>query len=196
MRVFAWFTALVFLTFATALADCPATCQNSYNECFQSCSLCNCSQEYEWCLDNCQYADTDGDGINDLTDNCPDNYNPTQADCDNDGHGDVCDNQDNSWTLTVVGNSKCAVDEGSKPAGKEIKISYKDTYHSACTNATCIKKVGKYTYTCSWFNGESSDPWHCCRAKRCNLNSSQDFVPCPDCDGAWGDNCGTPRCPF
>jgi len=34
--------------------------------------------------------DTDGDGIGNACDNCPDHYNPDQADCDNDGMGDVC----------------------------------------------------------------------------------------------------------
>lgn len=36
-------------------------------------------------------ADTDGDGINDEEDNCPDNYNPEQEDGDSDGAGDICD---------------------------------------------------------------------------------------------------------
>lgn len=195
MRVFMLFVILLSLGFATASADCPTNCFNAMAECSSSCSQCNCSQEYEWCLDSCASVDTDGDGRTDLIDNCPDNYNPGQADCDGDGHGDVCDPQDNSWTLITVGTAKCAVDEGSKPAGKEIKISYKDTYHSSCTGSNCIKKVGKYTYTCTWFT-ESSDLYHCCRAKRCGLTPAQDFIPCPDCDGAWGDNCGTPRCPF
>ncbi len=36
-------------------------------------------------------ADTDGDGIADIMDNCPDNYNPLQEDSDFDGLGDSCD---------------------------------------------------------------------------------------------------------
>jgi hypothetical protein len=35
--------------------------------------------------------DTDGDGIQDDVDNCPDIPNPDQADTDGDGYGDVCD---------------------------------------------------------------------------------------------------------
>lgn len=36
--------------------------------------------------------DTDGDGVPDPTDNCPQSSNPEQADLDADGRGDVCDN--------------------------------------------------------------------------------------------------------
>jgi 6-phosphogluconolactonase (cycloisomerase 2 family) len=37
-------------------------------------------------------CDTDGDGVCELTDNCPDDSNPDQADGDGDGVGDACDN--------------------------------------------------------------------------------------------------------
>ena len=36
-------------------------------------------------------ADTDGDGVPDATDNCPNDANPNQEDSDHDGLGDVCD---------------------------------------------------------------------------------------------------------
>jgi hypothetical protein len=36
-------------------------------------------------------TDTDGDGVNDLSDNCPKNINTGQADADGDGIGDTCD---------------------------------------------------------------------------------------------------------
>jgi len=36
--------------------------------------------------------DSDGDGVCDADDNCPDDSNPSQADADDDGDGDVCDN--------------------------------------------------------------------------------------------------------
>ena len=36
-------------------------------------------------------ADSDGDGVRDICDNCPRIANPDQADADNDGIGDACD---------------------------------------------------------------------------------------------------------
>lgn len=39
-------------------------------------------------------VDTDGDGINDVDDNCPTVANPNQSDNDNDGIGDLCDDDD------------------------------------------------------------------------------------------------------
>ncbi|RLJ16719.1 hypothetical protein DJ030_15955 [bacterium endosymbiont of Escarpia laminata] len=38
-----------------------------------------------------EWADTDGDGVGDNSDNCITGYNPGQADADNDGIGDPCD---------------------------------------------------------------------------------------------------------
>ncbi len=44
-------------------------------------------------------VDTDSDGILDENDNCPEDYNPTQADTDEDGVGDACDPCNNLvWT--------------------------------------------------------------------------------------------------
>ena len=44
--------------------------------------------EIEFCV---AYSDTDGDGITDFVDNCPETANADQGDLDNDGIGDVCD---------------------------------------------------------------------------------------------------------
>jgi len=39
---------------------------------------------------DCDFTDTDGDGVIDSQDNCPELANPDQADCDGDGIGDLC----------------------------------------------------------------------------------------------------------
>ncbi len=39
----------------------------------------------------CNSTDFDEDGVDNLFDNCPDDYNPDQVDSDDDGLGDVCD---------------------------------------------------------------------------------------------------------
>ncbi|XMO88107.1 T9SS type A sorting domain-containing protein [Algibacter sp. AS12] len=43
-----------------------------------------------------EIVDTDGDGVADYEDNCPDTANPDQADFDNDGYGDICDLDDDN----------------------------------------------------------------------------------------------------
>jgi len=47
--------------------------------------------EIVWLENLSSHQDSDGDGIPDNTDNCPDTYNPDQADFDDDGKGNVCD---------------------------------------------------------------------------------------------------------
>mgnify|MGYP001444538223 CR=1 FL=1 len=48
-------------------------------------------------------SDFDEDGFDEDVDNCPENYNPTQADIDSDGLGDACDVCDNE-NVFVTGN--------------------------------------------------------------------------------------------
>ena len=43
-------------------------------------------------------ADDDNDGIEDVTDNCPIDFNPDQSDQDFDGLGDACDDNFNTET--------------------------------------------------------------------------------------------------
>lgn len=56
-------------------------------------------------------VDTDGDGVNDDTDNCLSVSNPTQHDEDTDGYGDVCDN-----CPTVANTSQANTGETSASA--------------------------------------------------------------------------------
>lgn len=44
---------------------------------------------WQWETTDC--FDSDGDGVNDDLDNCPNNFNPSQRDSDGDGGGDTCD---------------------------------------------------------------------------------------------------------
>ena len=50
-------------------------------------SMDNCPNKF-----NPDQKDSDGDGVGDVCDNCVNTYNPNQADTDGDGRGDVCDN--------------------------------------------------------------------------------------------------------
>ncbi|MBI5880666.1 hypothetical protein HZB90_00890, partial [archaeon] len=49
-----------------------------------------------------QVNDTDGDGIYDIFDNCPQAFNPDQNDSDSDGIGDACDNDTLPPSMTVL----------------------------------------------------------------------------------------------
>ncbi|MCA9545743.1 MAG: thrombospondin type 3 repeat-containing protein, partial [Myxococcales bacterium] len=50
-------------------------------------------------------VDTDGDGILDPNDNCPDVANPNQADFDLDGLGDACDPDDDGDGVPDAGDN-------------------------------------------------------------------------------------------
>lgn len=61
-----------------------------------------------------QEGDSDGDGIVDASDNCPDVYNPNQVDVDQDGLGDVCDPCPNDPDNDIDGDGWCS-DEDNCP---------------------------------------------------------------------------------
>lgn len=73
-------------------------------DCGGSCPLCGIGKSCDSSADCISSAeckngvctgkagDSDGDGVKDDTDNCPDKANADQSDVDNDGQGDVCDN--------------------------------------------------------------------------------------------------------
>lgn len=64
-------------------------------------------------------TDTDGDGILDINDNCPEISNPDQKDSDNNGIGDVCDTtiiEDSDADGILDANDKCS----NTPSGDAI----------------------------------------------------------------------------
>jgi cysteine-rich repeat protein len=58
--------------------------------------------------------DSDGDGVFDSLDNCPEQANPDQSDRDKDGFGDLCDNQD-CGNEQLEGSEEC--DDGNTEDG-------------------------------------------------------------------------------
>jgi hypothetical protein len=66
------------------------TCQGGNDPCPDQ----FCDEEGDSCIDCMAYGDNDEDGVGDLCDNCPDDYNPDQVDDDGDGYGTACDCDD------------------------------------------------------------------------------------------------------
>ena len=62
------------------------------------------------------FADRDGDGVPDRTDNCPSTPNPGQQDRDGDGAGDACD-----FVLSAPGNERDLTDPYEKIPPDEFK---------------------------------------------------------------------------
>jgi hypothetical protein len=56
-------------------------------------------------------SDSDLDGIEDVSDNCPSVFNPDQADFNGDGQGDVCDDTDGDGLSDVT-----EFEEGTNPS--------------------------------------------------------------------------------
>jgi hypothetical protein len=79
---------------------CQQQCLTDFRDCRRGCppptqdDPCGsgCSEEYNACLEACAPpVDTDGDGVPDGSDNCPQVANANQANCDGDAQGNACD---------------------------------------------------------------------------------------------------------
>ncbi|MCG8408182.1 MAG: Ig-like domain-containing protein, partial [Phycisphaerales bacterium] len=122
-------------------------------------------------------TDSDGDGINDDTDNCPNDANPNQEDADGDGVGDVCDDtpapnplpplaEDNSTTtdedtarVIEVLNNDSDPDGNLDPTSVTVTVA--PTNGTAAVNAT----NGEVTYTPNPnFNGNDTFTYQVCDA--------------------------------
>jgi len=70
------------------------------------------------------FVDSDGDGIGDPNDNCPETYNPSQGDTDYNGVGDTCETNVNGYIGASSG------DPGSgRPSWDPVSKFYEDTFH-------------------------------------------------------------------
>src|SRR6185436_2270200 len=117
-----------------------------------------CGPDYSSCLDSCQYIDTDGDGISDASDNCPDISNSNQLDCDADGIGDACDSL--NGTFVSSGNKiACATDIDQHAVWYTAEVKYQQRYVDV-SSCHAPDRWNHYTYdsTCSYGTSQSA----CC----------------------------------
>jgi subtilisin-like proprotein convertase family protein len=90
-----------------------------------------------WSIEICgsPQLDTDGDGFNDSSDNCPTTANADQADFDGDGLGDVCDSDiDNDGVLN--GNDLC----NDTPLGDTVDVNGCSVFTLPITNFSLLIK--------------------------------------------------------
>jgi hypothetical protein len=66
-----------------------------------------------------QPGDVDGDGVENLLDNCPDQHNPSQADTDKDGLGDGCDRCPLTAPGVVTDGNGCGARDPGQPGDFE-----------------------------------------------------------------------------
>ena len=123
----AWSAQAVFAT-------CEQDCLQQLNECQQSCSQCTCEWDYESCLNSCQYADSDFDGVLDPNDNCPGIANSNQANCDGDAYGNVCDNLNANYQA-ITAEKTCMTDKDQHTLGSftfEHHVEWLERDMSSC----------------------------------------------------------------
>ena len=62
---------------------------------------------FVWALDPSMKADSDNDGVPDVSDNCPNDVNPLQGNTDGDAKGDACDSDDDNDGITDNAPDNC-----------------------------------------------------------------------------------------
>jgi hypothetical protein len=159
-----------------ASGDCQNSCAASYSECSRSCGgMCDqlCLDDYSYCMQQCQSVDSDGDGVADSSDNCPDVANANQADCDGDHIGNVCDSMNGNFVASSL-KGVCASDRDDHVWGFTIEVTYQQQYfdtsscHSPARNDQIV-----YTSSCSFNYNE----YTCCQGA--TLNDLDDHICSP-----------------
>lgn len=144
----------------------------------------NAKQEYWWQVDDvkviCEICDAsydgDGDGIPDISDNCPEVWNPTQADLDADNAGDDCDDDidgdgivntwENLYGLDSYDDSDAPLDDDSDG------MSNLSEYHAdtSPTNFNSVLRISNPLYTKSTERFGISFPSSTARIYRIEFN--------------------------
>ena len=92
-------------------------------------------------------ADTDGDGVADINDNCSNTPNADQADNDNDNIGDVCDPDDDNDGI-LDGDDNCPLFAGQVTVGVIDNLSFEvGTSDKSFNISTPPTGQGPFTYT-------------------------------------------------
>jgi hypothetical protein len=121
--------------------------------------------------------DRDNDGVTDDSDNCPDNFNPSQSNQDTDPLGDACDN-------CVYQTNSDQADDDSDGLGSACDPTPYTPY--ACVSVTCSSSntcvrfgltcgSGSFCTTSCTSNSQCPAPWTCDRTAglcRCPENST------------------------
>ena len=83
-----------------------------------------------------ELPDSDGDGVLDSADNCPNDPNPGQVDSDGDGRGDACDPGPTPAAPAGPGPLELSVDAKGKQKAKKLKAVL------GCGNQACEVSIG------------------------------------------------------
>ena len=120
--------------------------------------------------------DTDGDGIMDGDDNCPNNPNANQLDSDNDGLGNVCDDCDYDRYNDADDDGRCAnVDNCDNTYNPDQSNRDSDSYGDVCDECP------DDTYN------DSDGDGHCANVDNCPLDPNEDQLN--DDRDAFGNVC-------
>ncbi|MFC1591359.1 rhodanese-like domain-containing protein [Thermodesulfobacteriota bacterium] len=111
-----------------------------------------------WEGDTAACADTDGDGVYDVEDNCPEVSNPEQTDADNDGLGDVCEPDCPATAALGADDPRLATlrqfrDEvlSAVPSGRRLVAAYYRNAEAAgalLEQSPVLKAVARQAITC------------------------------------------------
>jgi hypothetical protein len=117
-------------------------------------------------------ADSDGDGIQDGTDNCPTTANPSQANNDGDAQGDACDPDDDNDGIADASDA-CPNVAAATEDGCPVAVASSDT--SAPETAITEEPKDKTKKTTATFEFSSSEP---SSSFQCAVDGQTLTVPC------------------